>query len=478
MQIMKKLLVMTLALSTALSFAACSGGDSTLDILESVPDLEISKEVVEEQSQADPKPAEGQTAMPIISQVYNSNQTTVVIAGTCEKDAEISASFVGGEISTVKANGTVFALELEVGDRQEAHIQVTATAPDKKVSEPKLVVSGYHPTADGNLVHPTVLADGVVLFPKDSLSVLSEDAVVSNSTTDKLIDRVNSNLASLKKTETELIYVMIPNKASSMKDTLPDGTDVSENIGVYSQIKDALNKTDATVIDMADVFATADTSKYPIYYRTHSTWSEYGAYLTYKTVMDYIAQKYPEAAPHAMDKFDIKEVKNALGGDLAYHFGLDIEKFTETVYDFVPKFNTAIGDSIPEELAEDYENKLLINAVQQYLGDNDYRFFNEYFVNNKIDADKTLTRGDDTFGFFTGRKELPTALIYRDEYSIPMIDMLAERFNNVLFEASGKLNFKYDAVADYAAEGAKNVNYIIVLLSEDSLPTFIAANAQ
>lgn len=478
MQIIKKLLVMALALTMALSFAACSGGGSSLDILESVPDLDVSKDVVEEQSEADPKPAEGQTAMPIIAQVYNSNQTTVVIAGTCEKDAEVSASFVGGGIATVKANGTVFALELEVGDKQEAHIQVTATAPDKAVSEPKLVVSGYHPTAEGNLVHPTVLANGVVLFPTSSISVLSEDAVVSNSTTDKLINRVKSNLATIKKTNTELIYVMIPSKASSMSDALPEGTDVSETIGVYQQVKDALSKTDATLIDMAEIFAEADTSKYPLYYRTHGTWSEYGAYLTYQTLMSYIAEKYPEAAPRAMEEFDVKEVKDALGGDLVYHFGLDINLFTETVYDFVPKFNTAIGDSIPEELAEDFENKLLINAVQQYLGEGDYRFFNEYFVNTKLDADKTLTRGDQSFGFFTGRSELPTALIYRDEYSIPMIDMLAERFNNVLFETSGKLNFKYDTAADYAAEGAKNVDYIIVLLSEDSLPTFIAANAQ
>jgi len=478
MQIIKKFLVIALALSMALSFAACSGGESTLDILESVPDLDVSKDVVEEQSEADPKPAEGQTAMPIIAQAYNSNQTTVVIAGTCEKDAEVSASFVGGEIVTVKANGTAFALELEVGDRQEAHIQVTATAPGKKVSEPKLVVSGYHPTAEGNLVPPTVLANGVVLFHKASLSVLSEDAVVSHSTTDKLINRVNSNINSLNKTNTELIYVMIPNKASSMSDTLPEGTDISDSIGVYAQVKNALGKTDATVIDMADVFAEADTSKYPLYYRTHGTWSEYGAYLTYSTLMAYISEKYPEAAPRAMEDFDIKEVKDALGGDLAYHFGLDIELFTETVYDFVPKFNTAIGDSIPEELAEDYENKLLIKDVKQYLDENDYRFFNEYFVSKKLDADKTLTRGDELFGFFTGRSELPTALVYRDEFSIPMIDMLAERFNNVMFETSGKLNFKYDAAADYAAEGASNVDYVIVLLSEDSLPTFIAANAQ
>ncbi len=478
MQIMKKLLVMALVLTTVLGLAACGGGENTLDILESVPDLEISKDIVEEQSQADPKPAEGQTAMPIITQVFNSNQTTVVIAGTCEKDAEVSASFVGGEISTVKASGTVFALELEVGDKQEAHIQVTATAPNKKVSEPKLVVSGYHPTAEGNLVYPTVLADGTVLFSAESIAVLSENAVVSNSTTDKLVNRINNNLNSLKKTETELIYVLVPNKASSMKDSLPEGTDVSKGNTVYAQVKDSLGKTDATVIDMAEVFAEADTSKYPLYYRTHGTWTEYGAYLTYKTLMDYIAEKYPEAAPHAMDQFDIKEVKDALGGDLAYHFGLDIEQFTETVYDFVPKFNVAIGDSIPEELAEDYENKLLINAVKQYLDDNDYRFFNEYFVSKKLDADKTLTRGDQTFGFFTGRDTLPTALIYRDDYSIPMIDMLAERFNNVMFESSGKLNFKYDAAADYAAEGESNVDYIIVLLSEDSLPTFIAANAQ
>ena len=58
-----------------------------------------------------------------------------------------------------------------------------------------------------------------------------------------------------------------------------------------------------------------------------------------------------------------------------------------------------------------------------------------------------------------------------------MIDMLAERFNNSMFETAGKLNFKYDAAADYAAEGKENVDYVIVLVSEDSLPKFVTANA-
>jgi len=477
MHITKRFLVLMLALVMALGLASCANGDSALDILESVPDLETSKEVSQEVSEPDPEPAEGQTAMPVITQTFNNSQKTVIIAGTCEEGATVSASFVGGEVSTVKASGKVFALEVNVEERQEAHIQVTATAEGKTESEPKLVIAGYHPTAEGNLVYPTVLADGVTLFSSASIDVLSESNVVANTTIDTLINRVKVNLNSLKKFDTELIYVMLPNKASVMSDALPADAGVSESITLYTQVKNALTAADATVIDMRDVFAEADTSKYPLYYRTHSAWSEYGAYLTYQTVMNHIAEKFPEAAPRAIEDFDVKEVKDALGGDLVYHFGLDSKVFTETVYDFVPKFDLKLGDKIPEELAEDYTDKYLISDIKQYLGDNDYRYYNEYFVGKQLGIDPSVTRGDEAFGFFTDRAELPTALIYRDEYSFPMIDMLAERFNNSMFESAGKLNFKFDAAVDYAAEGKDNVDYILVFVSEDSLPKFIIANA-
>lgn len=473
---MRKKSVLALLLLVALlaSFAGCSG-DSTVDILDAVPELDTSKEESIEVSVADPEPAEGQTAMPIIKQYYNTTQTTVAILGTCEADSVINATLAGGGKTSVNANGTVFVIEVEVGDRPEAHIQLTATAPDKTESDAKNVVTGYSSITDGNLVYPTVLADKATLFLQSSLDILSDDVLRTNTAAKAFTDKINGYINTLKNMgETELIYVLMPSKSSAMTDMLPEGTEVTDGITLYEQAVAAIKASDATLIDMKAVLAEAELEDYPLYYRTHSAWSEYGAYLTYVTLMNYIAEKYPDAAPKGLDEFEIKEVKDALGGDLAYHFGLDGTLLTETFYDFVPKFDLDMGDSAPEDL--EVEKTWLISGIKQYVGDNDYKFYDSYFANKLIHKDPAYTLVDSTFGFYTGRDTLPTAFIYRDEATYGAVDMLAERFNNCMFEAAGAFNVNASKASDYAAEGKKNVDYIIVMVSEENLPTLIPNN--
>ncbi len=473
MQFKKSALAFVLLFAVVLGFAACSE-DTTIDILDVVPDINAGNDSTEEPSEIDPPPAEGQTAMPIVSQVFNSNQKTVAILGTCEENATVTASIVGGSKATVKANGKVFAIEINVGTRLEAHIQLTATAPDKTESDPKLVVSGYNPTNDGNLVYPTVLADGATLFLSSSLTILGDDAIRTNTAAQTFTNRINMYVNTLNNLgETELIYVLMPSKASGMQDALPEGTEVTEGITLYDQAVNAIKASDATLIDMKEVIANTEL-EYPLYYRTHSAWSEYGSYLTYVTLMNYIAEKYPDAAPKALDQFEIKEVKDALGGDLAYHFGFDTSVITETVYDFVPKFDLAIGDKAPAEL--ELEETWLINQVKQYIGDNDYRPYNKYFASKLVYNDPKDICVDSSFGFYTDRANLPTAFIYRDDASFGAVDMLAERFNNCLFESAGSYNVVAGKAADYAAEGKKNVDYIIVMVSEENLPKLIPNN--
>ena len=65
----------------------------------------------------------------------------------------------------------------------------------------------------------------------------------------------------------------------------------------------------------------------------------------------------------------------------------------------------------------------------------------------------------------------------RDEATFGAVDMLAERFNNCLFEAAGAFNVNASKASDYAAEGKNNVDYIIVMVSEENLPTLIPDNA-
>lgn len=470
----RKALALLLVVSALVCLAAC-GEDTTVDILDDVPDIGASKDVSDVISVEDPSPAEGQTAMPVAVQVYNSTQTKVAILGTCEEGATVTASIVGGSKATVNANGTVFALEIDVGTRSEAHIQLTATAPDKTESDPKVVVGGYNAIAEGNLVYPTVLADKVTLFLQSSLEAVSEDVVRTNTAIDTFTSKIDMYVNSLNNIgETELIYVLMPSRASGMADSLPEGTAVTDGVTLYDQAVAAINASGATLIDVKAALADKELEDIPLYYRTHSTWSEYGAYLAYCELMNYIAEKYPAAAPRGLDEFEVKEVKDALGGNLAYHFGFKCELVRETVYDLVPKFNLAMGDSVPENV--EVEKTYLISDIKQYLGENDYKFYDEYFAGKQIYNDPAYTAVDSSFGFYTGRSELPTALIYRDDATYGAVDMLAERFNNCLFEEAGKYTVNASKAASYAADGKDNVDYVIVMISEDNLTSLIANN--
>lgn len=470
----RKALALLLVFTALICLTAC-GEDASIDILDEVPNLGESKDDSNVVSEEDPLPAEGQTAMPVAVQVFNSTQTTVAILGTCEEGATVTASIVGGNKTTVNANGKIFALEIDVGTRSEAHIQLTATAPDKTESEPKVVVGGYNAIAEGNLVYPTVLADKVTLFLQSSLDVLSEDVVRTNTAIDTFTSKIDMYVNSLNNIgETELIYVLMPSRASGMTDSLPEGTDVTDGVTLYDQAVAAIKASGATLIDVKAALADKELEDIPLYYRTHSTWSEYGAYLAYCELMNYIAEKYPAAAPRGLDEFEVKKVEDALGGNLAYHFGFDCDLVRETVYDLVPKFNLDLGDSVPEnvEVAKTY----LISDIKQYLGENDYKFYDEYFAGKQIYNDPAYTAVDSSFGFYTGRDDLPTALIYRDDATYGAVDMLAERFNNCLFEEAGKYTVNASKAASYAADGKNNVDYVIVMISEDNLTSLIANN--
>lgn len=500
---MKKIIALLLVICTAVAFSACVD-DSTVDVLDDVPNLGASQEVSEEESVADPEPSEGQTRMPVVLQTYNVSPNTVVIAGTCEENATVTASITGGNTVSVKANGTLYALEIEVAD--DINVRLTATAEGKTVSEDRIVNAEVRSNESGNLKFPTVLSDGLVLFSKESLDSLSEDSVRQNAVVDAYINKIKAVTNGLDE-NTELVFVLSPGKGTVLADKLPEGTE-KDKVTIYNQTIEALHDAGVTVIDLAGAFAEA--KEYPLFYNTHSEWSEYAAFVAYTEVMNYIAAKFPDAAPQGMDAFDIETVENAIGGDLAYYYGLDCKSFTETVYNFVPKFDLDIGDNYvvfeepvvedsseeisgeesseesSEEVSEEAsseesseeeeivapENMMLISNVQVYLNEEtgDYRLNNAYFTGKAFYPSNSNALVDAALGFCTGREGLPSAMIYRDGLTAPIVTMLAERFNNSFFAASDSFSLSATAGAQYAGTpGNDNVDYIIVFIAEESL---------
>jgi hypothetical protein len=268
--------------------------------------------------------------------------------------------------------------------------------------------------------------------------------------------------------QAELIYVLIPNattvyndEENGVNDIDPDELYDKPYTTIYEQMYDALeNGTRATVIDMRETFLANKDGEKALYRVTDSALSDYGAYLTYKAIMDKVAERFPDAAPHGEDEFEWKTV-STVGGNLVGYRELDKNVIKEDILVATPKFNMNVG-----------ADNLKVSSIRKYIDgeDGDYGYFNTINTSDEfngvaerltIDAGKNRT--EET------ALNLPNALVYRDYSSLSFTDLLAERFNHSLFVAAGEYSINLNYANQNAAEGKEVVDYIIVIMSEDSM---------
>lgn len=512
MHTLRKILALLLVICTTLSFASCVGeaGDP-LDDASANLGGDSSVEDSKDDSSEEVTP-EGQTAKPVVTSVVNKNVNTVIVCGTCEEGALITASGFGLESTvSVNAKGNIFALPLTL-DNNDVTIELTATVEGKTESAAVKQALSKAQGEAGLLAHPIVVSDRFVLFDENALKVLDNNSVNFDTAT-KLTDSIKSlNVGS---GDTEVIYVLAPSREAMMEEALPEGYEV-QDVTLLKQTVKAIydvKKDNIHVIDLSEAFKNA--KDYPLFYDTYSGWTDYAAYVAYKEIMSYIAEKFPDAAPRDMEEFDVETVEAYLG-DLAGYLGLDREAFTETVYDFVPKFDLDIGkeyavntqtppaslesseevseesseeassaesseeeaeseESVVEEPDEEFLATFsLISDVKLTIGEKDYRFYNTEFKDEFYTEDESYNPllCNSEFAFGTNRTDLylPSALIYRSNNTAPIVPMLAERFRNSVFNASGSFSVQGTKAKDYAGTpGNTNVDYIIILITEEDL---------
>ncbi len=426
---------------------------------------------------------EGATASPTNISVTNITPRTVAISGNCAEGAVVT---VEGGVETVSAKSRdgYFIIKAEIPDDYNVkQLDVIAQVEGLEASLPTTVLANFNATAqdrlDGNSV--TVGLDSRLYFEK-----MIDDLAGKNIYTTTQLATIRSQISSDYKAyvkeagenDVDMIYVLVPNVTSLYgNEIIPEDTYKEPFTTIYQQVKDTLvNGTTATVIDMKEVFGamiSEESLEYPIYRVTDSALSDYGAYLTYKEIMNVVSsdERFTAAAPRAMDEFDWKAVET-LGGNLVKYRELDPEIITETTHIAVPKFDMSIGSSIK------------LSSLRKFLDeeDGDYNYCtgtsDEY---NGVAERLTLDNGTVTTNAETGKTEtvyregFPTAVIYRDDATLGLTDILAERFNKTLFTASGTLRVKLGDASKVAAPGKARADYIIVILSEDSMDTAFAS---
>lgn len=459
----KAAISLLLASVSALSMilASCVPWDIDSDFDESL--IVISKEVVSKatSSEAYIETDPDSTEAPSIKDIKNIAPNVVVIGGTCEQNAVVTIKG-GKEEVTVKSKNGYFVAEITLSGDSTAVLEARAEVEGKKESKPRTFTASYDATVekreggynvsvgnDSQLYFDYNLEDytGKNLFTQTQLRNIK----------DFVNDKVNNLESRAVGQKVGLIYVLVPDFTSIYPDCFPEDAEIETSTTRYKQVAETIKQTGAIVIDMFDIF-NANKDK-AIYRSTDSRLTEYGSYLVYEQICKQLAVNFPKAAARSLDEFDKKEVENVIAGNLFKRLGLTREYYTETITDYIPKFDLKIGYE-----KESNFNTVNISDIKKYAAENDFTPY-EASASETSGDNKTITIND-RFIIRTGREDLPSALIYRDDMTFSMMDILAERFNNALFAKSGDFTINLTDASRHYTEGKELVDYVIVIMSE------------
>ncbi len=407
---------------------------------------------------------EGATNVPEIAKVINTAPYSVAVSGTCESGSVIRVTGGKANVETV-ANGEYFIVKVDLSSKNDL-LKVTAQAEGKDESPKVELRPNYDATAqdrlDGNSV--SVGVNSRLYFDKMEIDALAKNLYTESQLKD-IKTYVNAATSSYyydraKGQPVELIYVLVPNVTTVYPEILPVEP---EEYTIYDQVLSTLKDTQATVVDMRDVFVSLRDDKtvndtYGGLYRvTDSALSDYGAYLTYKEIMAIVSKNFPEAAPKAVEDFEWSTVTSK-GGNLVTYRGLDGNVIKESLAISKPKFSLAYGSNDAGSSS--------IASLQKYVDSarGDYNFFVE------SDSEDGVNAISERWLIDTDRADanLPNAIIYRDYSSLAFSDILAERFQKSLLVESGNYNLNLSELKTYAAPGKNVADYVIVIVSEEN----------
>lgn len=378
----------------------------------------------------------GQTAIPVITGVTNINPSLICIAGTCEPDAKIYIRGGIAEVSYVSDN-KYFIGTVEIPESGTTKLEVSARVKGKSESDTAAVNGTYKAAAK------QIRDDAFEVIVGNNYQSHFISALADYTGTNILTDDQKKTVeASAKKNVTwleknmpgtELIYLVLPNPMTIYPETVPARYEQNAGVGRTEQFCKAAEKGGAVVINTTEVFKSHKNDKFKLFHKTDSHWTEYGAWLAYTELMNYISQKYPAAAPRTFDEMGFY-TKDVDGGDMPYYLELDNTKVRELAVFANPIF-------------ESPANLLFFRSTGELLMNHDT-------------TPKAAT-------YTTGNTSLPNIYVMRDSFGIAIYNMLPERFNKTTYKDMWSYGFDQNDIK------ASGTNYVLYLIAERNLGELI-----
>ena len=298
-----------LLLASVLLTSCVSFSGSTID---DIPPLDFSKDAVDEKEESEPPTEEGYTARPTVTAIVNTSPEIVVISGACEEGAVVTATSPVDSVSVNSLNG-YYILEYDLDGRDSRSLSITAKVDGKEESTARDITVKRDAMAETRTDEfEVVLGKDGYLFFRETVENYCGTNIATVSKIDKFVnDTINAQITALENRaggmEVEIIYVLIPNASFEYSEYLPESAEKGTYNTLYDQVSEALTKSNATFINMRDVFEQHKDDGYTLYNKTDSHITDYAGFLVYTEIMNHIAERFPEAAPHALENFNVSE---------------------------------------------------------------------------------------------------------------------------------------------------------------------------
>lgn len=414
--------------------------EETIIDIESNIVFDLSSIVIEKKQQLS---ADMITEMPNITIHIFSHNTMLLIGGTCEDGSVIHVSGGIYDIDSKSDHGD-FLVEVPFSEDKPAIIKLYASKGGKTDSD--IITFIVRPQKgimifENKGIYGTIVGLDYQCFFQDGVPDYTGANILTEADIKGITERTENKIKSLraKGCDTEIIYLLIPNPMNIYSELVP--LSYTRNNSINSRTKqftEAVTAGGAKVIDLTDTMLAHKDEEYKIYHKTDSHWTEYGALLGYIDLMNYISQKYPDAAPRSLSDFKIYNKQMYVG---------DIQLM--------------ITEDKPGGIGFKRTDLRETTTFVDFLFDAPTGHPNVY-VDNNVMLDHNVTGYEHTT-FSNIQGELPAAYIMRDSFGGPFYAFLTDRFSSAYWRGWQTYDFNLNEISQM------NPDYVIYIITERNI---------
>jgi len=395
-----------------------------------------------------PAPADDYSAGPFKAEVYDpsvnndpiyvygasySDSFSGVIFGKCAVGATVKVSLPKGDY-TVQSEAGRFAVRIKPG-AQKINAVITQWYDGKQIGEAVNWSGRVKVPNHGESNFTAIIGYSNQGFFEKMVPYFANTNLLDDAAADTISVRIKNRADQLKTLADgcEIIYLIAPSVITTYPEVVPESVAVKgEGKSKLDQTFELLRNAGVKVIDVRDTFKAHKNDALPLYYNFDSHWTEYGAYLAYVELFNYISEKFPAAAPRKFDEFNWTESYFTLG-DMPYYFTVDGA-------DLVSEYSVL--------RTMNFETSPVIKAIRRYTKSNSLamRSCSDEMLNGKT--------------YRTNRSELPNLYVIRNSYGMQMYDLIPERGNTTV------MNPCFTYTYNLANITRNDPDYVIYIISE------------